>query len=84
MVVATLEAQVGALFAERLNVEVPDADTDLFETGFLDSLRFVELLAAIEEAFAIQISVEEIEIDDFRTVSRIARFLAGKPFSLRE
>ncbi len=84
MVVVTLEAQVAALFAEQLNVEVPAADTDLFETGLLDSLRFVELLAAIEEAFAIRISVEEIEIDDFRTVSRIARFLAGKLLSLRE
>jgi methoxymalonate biosynthesis acyl carrier protein len=84
MVVVTLEAQVAALFAEQLNVEVPAADTDLFDTGVLDSLRFVELLAAIEEAFAIRISVEEIEIDDFRTVSRIARFLAGKPLNLRE
>ncbi len=84
MVVATLEAQVAALFAERLTVEVPAADTDLFDTGLLDSLRFVELLAAIEEAFALRISVEEIEIADFRTVSRIARFLAEKALSPRE
>ena len=31
------------LFAERLHIEVPSADTDLIETGLLDSLRLVEL-----------------------------------------
>lgn len=73
---------IATLFAERLNVEVPTVDTDLFETGILDSLQFVELLAALEESFGVQISVEEIEIDDFRTLSRIARFMAGKPLGL--
>lgn len=75
--------RVAALFAERLHVEVPAADTDLFETGILDSLRFVELLAALEETFGMRVAVEEIEIDDFRTLSRIAQFLAGKRVSLR-
>jgi len=76
-------ARVTALFAEQLNVEVPAADTDLFETGILDSLRFVELLAALEEAFGIRVAVEELEIDDFRTVWRIAQFLARRELSLR-
>lgn len=71
------------LFSERLQVDVPAPDTDLFETGILDSLRFVELLAALEETFGIQVSVEELEIDDFRSVARIAHFLAGKPVTHR-
>ncbi len=75
--------RISTLFAERLNVEVPAVDTDLFETGILDSLQFVELLAALEEAFGVRVSVEEIVIDDFRTISRIAHFLDGKPLSLR-
>jgi D-alanine--poly(phosphoribitol) ligase subunit 2 len=70
--------RLAALFAERLNVEVPSADTDLFVTGILDSLQFVELLAALEETFGVQVSVDEIELDDFRTLSRIARFVVGK------
>ena len=71
------------LFADRLNTEVPTTDTDLFESGILDSLRFVELLAALEEAFGLRVSVEELEIDDFRSLSRIAKFVAGKQVSLR-
>jgi acyl carrier protein len=71
------------LFADRLNTEVPTTDTDLFESGILDSLRFVELLAALEEAFGLRVSVEELEIDDFRSLSRIAKFVAGKQVGLR-
>jgi D-alanine--poly(phosphoribitol) ligase subunit 2 len=73
-----LETNVGRLFVERLEVEVPAPDTDLFETGILDSLRFVELLAALEETFGMRVSVEELEIDDFRSLARIARFVAQK------
>lgn len=73
-----LETSVGRLFAERLEVEVPSPDTDLFDTGILDSLRFVELLAVLEETFGMQVSVEELEIDDFRSLSRIAAFVAQK------
>ena len=73
-----LEIAVGSLFAERLEVEVPAPETDLFETGILDSLRFVELLAALEETFGMRVSVEELEIDDFRSLSRIAGFVAQK------
>ena len=73
-----LAGRIARLFADRLDTEVPAADTDLFETGILDSLRFVQLLAALEEAFGIRVAVEELEIDDFRNVSRIADFLATK------
>lgn len=73
-----LAARLARLFTDRLHTEVPAADTDLFETGILDSLRFVELLAALEEAFGIRVSVEDLEIDDFRSLSRIADFLAAK------
>jgi acyl carrier protein len=74
----SLAARVARLFAERLEVEVPTPDTDLFDTGILDSLRFVELLAVLEETFGVRVAVEELEIDDFRNLSRIADFLAAK------
>lgn len=79
-----LHDRIAKLFTDRLNTDVPTVDTDLFETGILDSLRFVELLAALEESFGLRVSVEELEIDDFRTLSRIAQFIEAKPLSLRE
>ena len=74
----TLESRLVRLFAEKLNVEVPSVETDLIDTGLVDSLAFVEFLAQLEAGFGIHVSIEDLEIDRFRTISRIARFLATK------
>lgn len=73
-----LESQLVRLFAEKVNVEVPSVETDLIDTGLVDSLAFVEFLAQLEAGFGIQVSLEDLEIDRFRTISSIARFIATK------
>ena len=73
-----LETRIAQLFADRLQIEVPAADVDLFATGMVDSLMFVKLLASLEEHFSIRVSFDELEIDDFRTLQQIARFVAAK------
>ena len=73
-----LAQQISALFAEKLHRQVPSVDTDLIDTGLVDSLTFVEFLAQLEEGFGIQVSLEDLEIDHFRTISRIAGFIATK------
>ncbi len=76
--VEALEAQIAEVFTERLQVEVPSPDLDLFEGGVVDSLMFVKLLTSLEQRFGFRISFEELEIDDFRTLRHIARFVATK------
>ena len=78
MTEAQIEARITQLFAERLEVEVPSPDLDLFQAGVVDSLQFVKLLAILEEQFGFQLAFDELEIDDFRTLRHIARFVAGK------
>lgn len=70
-----LERQITRLFAEQLHLEVPSVETDLIETGLMDSLAFVEFLAQLEAGFGIQVSLEDLEIDRFRTIARIAAFI---------
>jgi methoxymalonate biosynthesis acyl carrier protein len=74
----TLERQLVRLFAEKLNIEVPSVETDLIDTGLVDSLTFVEFLAQLEREFGVQVSLEDLEIDRFRTISRIAAFIRTK------
>ena len=66
-----------ALFLEGLHIEVPSADADLFETGMLDSLQLVELLLQLEQQFGFRIKIDDIDLDDLRTLARIARLLAA-------
>ena len=67
--------QISRLMLERVHIEVPTADTDLMELGLLDSLTLVELMSSLEEEFGIHISFDEIELDNFRSVARMAEFV---------
>lgn len=69
--------RLGALFVERFHVEVPSSDTDLLETGILDSFQFVELLVELEQRFGFRIRIEDIDLGDLRTLKRIARKVAA-------
>jgi D-alanine--poly(phosphoribitol) ligase subunit 2 len=64
------------LFVDRFHVEVPSSDADLLEAGILDSFQFVELLLELEHRFGLRIKLEDIELDDLRTLARIARLVA--------
>ena len=48
------------------------ADTALLSSGLLDSFALVTLIAALEEAFEIDIDVEDIEFEQFETPACIA------------
>lgn len=65
-----------ALFLECFHIEVPALDTDLFESGILDSLQLVELLLQLEQRFDLHIQIEEIDLDDLRSLARIAHLMA--------
>ena len=66
------------LFAKKLNLEVSSVDTDLVETGLLDSLALVELLAQLEETFGISVSTDDLELENFRSIASIAGFVARR------
>jgi len=73
--------RLGALFVENLHIDAPPPDTDLFESGTIDSLQLVELLLQIERRFGVQIAVENIDLDNLRTLGRIARLVAAQQSS---
>jgi acyl carrier protein len=60
-----------ALFPRVLQVEAPDPAADLVDGGLLDSLALVELLAAVEIEFGIDVPLDEIELEQVRTLQRL-------------
>ena len=48
------------------------ADTPLFESGLIDSIKVLDLIAWTEEAIGAVIPDVRIRMDNFRTVARIA------------
>lgn len=75
---ATVETRISHILAASLQRDVPSVETDLFETGAIDSLAFVELLLHLEREFGLKVTVEDLEIDHFRTIRRIAEFVTAR------
>lgn len=70
-----IRTRLSALFSEVMHVDVPSVDTDLFDTGILDSQRFVELLLHIEQNFETHIDIQDFEIENFRCIEKIATLI---------
>jgi acyl carrier protein len=66
------------LFLETLNTEVRSDDTDLIETGLIDSLALVQLLFEIEREFNVSLPLDELEVDSFRTVRSIGAYVTAQ------
>lgn len=73
-----VELRVHRIFVNRLALEV-DIETDVIDSGILDSVAFVQLLVGLEQEFGVTVDVAALQLDDFRSISRIARFVAGRP-----
>ena len=69
-------SQVQALLAEKLFVTVESHETDLLAAGILDSLTLVQMLMHLEERFGLRVAVEDLEIEDLRSIHAIARLVA--------
>lgn len=74
----SLHALLADVFAEDLNIEVPSPDTDLLATGLLDSVGIVELLLQLEQRFGVRVEIEDLDIDQLRSLSAIAALLAAR------
>ena len=76
--------RITRVLRETIGVEAASADTDLIESGLLDSLALISLLAEIEREFGFELPLDTLEVDDFRTVENAATyvesaFAAGNP-----
>jgi D-alanine--poly(phosphoribitol) ligase subunit 2 len=74
---STTVERVWLLIRDALSVDVPDGDTDLIDSGLLDSLALVTLIVEIEDEFGVEVPLDDFDVDRFRSVYRIADFLAA-------
>jgi acyl carrier protein len=63
---------IRSVLRDHLHVLVESADTDLLESGSVDSIGLVELILHLEERFEVSLPMDALEIDDFRSVNTIA------------
>jgi acyl carrier protein len=69
-------------FLSKLDTEnkppVIEVDTDLFETGILDSFGFVELIGFLEKETGQSVTEDEMDDPRFTTVAGIVQVMSEK------
>jgi acyl carrier protein len=69
---------VAEIFSQKLHLEVCSHDSDLFESGVLDSLHLVELVFQLEQQFSVRIPLGETDLENFRSIESIVLMLTRK------
>jgi acyl carrier protein len=71
-----VKRQILEIFLERFDTRIASVESDLLEGRLVDSLRIVDLVLELEQRFGVSLDFDELEIEDFRTVSRLAERVA--------
>lgn len=56
----------------------PGLDEDYFAGGRLSSLAALELVVHVERSYGFQVGVADLDLDNFRTIRRIAGFVRAR------
>ncbi len=67
-----MQNEIIKMIEELSAEELTDVDQDLLSTDVLDSFGIVNLIVMLEEKYGIEIDVEYVTPDNFRSVRNIA------------
>jgi methoxymalonate biosynthesis acyl carrier protein len=76
--VGDVVADLRTFFAQVTAGKAPGADEDYFALGLVNSLLALELVSYVEHRYGIAVEVEDLDLDNFRTMNRIAAFVRKK------
>ena len=68
--------RVQSLMNDVLAAAPSDADEDLLDSGLLDSMALIELLYAIEQEFVVEMPLEDLDVQQLRSVRGIAAYVS--------
>ena len=72
-----IASQITGFLTAALRRQV-EPDDDYFAQGLADSLFALELVTFVESRYAITVTVEDLDLDSFRTANRITEFVRRK------
>ena len=72
------KVRVRAFLARYLqNYDLQD-DQDIFSLGFINSLFAMQLVLFVEKDFGVDVTNDDLDIDNFRTINAIAALVERK------
>jgi acyl carrier protein len=69
---------VRSFINNSINIDGLGDDENWFESGIVNSLFAVQLMTFVERSFGIEIGMEDLDVENFKSVSATAAFINRK------
>ena len=73
-----VKESVKRFILSSINIAHLGDNDDLFESGIVNSLFAVQLMTFIEKSFAIEVGMDDLDIENFKSLNAAAAFVARK------
>ncbi|WP_434714980.1 acyl carrier protein (plasmid) [Bacillus cereus] len=72
-----LEQIIQMYIQEHVGIEFNN-DTEIFEEGLVNSLFAIQLMTFLEKEFAIKVTMDDLDMDNYKSVNSIGNFIRNK------
>jgi acyl carrier protein len=76
--VKVVAARIANRLRDVLFLDIQDSNYDLVNAEVIDSSGFLELFALLEKEFGISVGLEDMDVNNFRTIENMASFVINK------
>ena len=73
-----INVTIEAFFQEKLPNTTLTRTDDIFKQGLVDSLFALQIVAFIEDTFAIECEDDDLELTNFSSINNLAQFVTRK------
>ena len=73
-----IKETVKRFISSASNITHLDDEENLFESGIVNSLFAVQLMTFIERAFAIEVAMDDLDIENFKSLNATTAFVVRK------
>jgi methoxymalonate biosynthesis acyl carrier protein len=73
-----IPAAISTFLRNHIRVDHLDPDKKLFSAGYVNSLFALQLVTFVEKTFSIRVENEDLDIENFDSVTAIDRFVRRK------
>jgi len=73
-----IKETVKRFILSSINITRLDDDDNLFELGIVNSLFAVQLMTFIEKTFSIEVEMDDMDIENFKSLNATAAFVVKK------
>ena len=68
-------AEILTILRDDIDIQVPSPDSELLESGLLDSMKLVDLIVVLEKRFEVQLDLISLDFGDLESVQSLARLV---------